>query len=91
MKGTVAPYLEMSSLSNTTFMPDTWYDREFSSGTKFCNGDTLFARITPCLQNSKTAYISFLNDNQVAWGSTEYIVMRPKEPIHFFLHTSLLG
>ena len=83
-KGTIAPYLEMSSLSNTAFMPNAWYDREFSSGTKFRNGDTLLARITPCLENGKTAYITFLDDNQVAWGSTEYIVMRPKEPIHPF-------
>lgn len=40
-KGAVAPYLEMASLNNSTFNPDDWYDREFSSGTKFINGDTL--------------------------------------------------
>jgi type I restriction enzyme, S subunit len=87
-KNTIAPYLEMAALSNTTFNPDGWYDREFSSGAKFINGDTLLARITPCLENGKTAYITFLEDEQVAWGSTEYIVMRPKENLHpFFAYT----
>ena len=88
-KGTVAPYLEMASLSNTTFAPESWYEREFSSGTKFTNGDTLLARITPCLENGKAAYITFLKDEQVAWGSTEYIVMRPKAGLHPFFAYSL--
>lgn len=83
-KGSVAPYLEMAALSNTTFNATGWYDREFSSGTKFINGDTLLARITPCLENGKTAYVTFLEDGQVAWGSTEFIVMRPKRELHPF-------
>lgn len=87
-KGEVAPYLEMANLSNVTFSPDYWYDREFSSGTKFRNGDTLLARITPCLENGKTAYVTFLNDDQIGWGSTEYIVMRPRAGLHpFFAYT----
>lgn len=77
-KDTIAPFLEMSNLSTTTYAPNGWYDRAFSSGTKFKNGDTLLARITPCLENGKTAYVDFLEDEQVAWGSTEYIVMHPK-------------
>jgi len=83
-KKTVATYLEMASLNTQTFHPDSWYDREFKSGTKFINEDTLLARITPCLENGKTAYVTFLQDNQVAWGSTEYIVMRPRQGIHPF-------
>jgi type I restriction enzyme S subunit len=87
-KGTIAIYLEMASLNTQTFNPDGWYDREFKSGTKFINEDTLLARITPCLENGKTAYVTFLEEKQVAWGSTEYIVMRPKEEIHpFFAYT----
>ncbi len=88
-KGTVAPYLEMASLSNSTFNPDDWYDREFSSGTKFVNGDTLLARITPCLENGKTAYVTFLDEGQVGWGSTEYIVMRPRPGLHPFFAYAL--
>lgn len=83
-KNTVAPFLEMSELSTRTYAPNGWYERVFTSGTKFQNGDTLLARITPCLENGKTAYVDFLKENQVGWGSTEYIVMRPKEIIHPF-------
>ena len=53
----------------------------FSGGTKFRNGDTIMARITPCLENGKTAQVSILNDGEVGFGSTEYIVFRAKEGI----------
>lgn len=88
-KGTIAPYLEMASLSTSTFNPESWYDREFSSGTKFMNEDTLLARITPCLENGKTAYVTILDKDQVGWGSTEYIVMRPKGCLHPFFAYAL--
>jgi type I restriction enzyme S subunit len=52
--------------------------RNFSSGSKFRNGDTLLARITPCLENGKTAYIQCLKEDEIGWGSTEFIVMRTK-------------
>jgi type I restriction enzyme S subunit len=55
--------------------------REFTSGSKFKNDDTLLARITPCLENGKTAFVNCLDDNEVAFGSTEFIVMRAKENI----------
>jgi type I restriction enzyme S subunit len=45
------------------------------------NGDTLIARITPCLENGKTAFVDFLEEGQVGWGSTEFIVPRPKPPL----------
>ena len=48
----------------------------FAGGAKFRNGDTIMARITPCLENGKTARVSFLNDSEVAFGSTEFIVLR---------------
>lgn len=51
---------------------------EFKGGTKFRNGDTLLARITPCLENGKTAQVSILNKNEVGFGSTEFIVLREK-------------
>ncbi|MBK7215240.1 MAG: restriction endonuclease subunit S [Bacteroidales bacterium] len=83
-KGTIAPFLEMSELSTITYSPSSWYDRAFSSGSKFKNGDTLLARITPCLENGKAAYIDFLEDEQIAWGSTEFIVMSPKNNLQDF-------
>jgi len=77
-KGVMAPYLDMKNVPTQGHLADDVYVREMASGTKFVNGDTLLARITPCLENGKTAYVDFLEEDQVAWGSTEYIVMRPK-------------
>ncbi len=76
--GTIAHYLEMSNMPTSSFRPEQWEDRPFTSGTKFMNGDTLMARITPCLENGKTAYVDFLEEDQIGWGSTEYIVFRSK-------------
>lgn len=53
----------------------------FSGGTKFCNGDTIMARITPCLENGKTAKVTILDEGEVGFGSTEYIVFRAKNGI----------
>lgn len=47
----------------------------FNGGTKFRNGDTIMARITSCLENGKTSMINFLDDDEIAFGSTEYIVI----------------
>lgn len=80
-KGEIAPYLDMKNMPTEGHIPEAWIDREFGSGMKFINGDTLVARITPCLENGKTAFVDFLQDGQVGWGSTEYIVLRPKPPL----------
>lgn len=53
----------------------------YKGGSKFRNGDTIFARITPCLENGKTSYVSSLEDNEVAFGSTEFIIVRAKESV----------
>ncbi|QOQ97598.1 restriction endonuclease subunit S [Helicobacter winghamensis] len=53
----------------------------FNGGAKFRNGDTLLARITPCLENGKTAFVDFLQDDEIAFGSTEFIVLREKATI----------
>ncbi len=79
--GQVAPYLEMSNMPNTSARALSWEDRAFSSGVKFINGDTLVARITPCLENGKTAFVDFLTDEEVGWGSTEYIILRSRSPL----------
>lgn len=54
---------------------------KFNGGSKFRNKDTLMARITPCLENGKTAQVTFLNEDEIACGSTEFIVLRSKENI----------
>jgi type I restriction enzyme S subunit len=79
--GVIAPYLDMKNLPTRGHSADEVVDRVFTSGTKFQNGDTLLARITPCLENGKTGYVDFLADGQVGWGSTEYIVLSPKPPL----------
>ncbi len=76
-----APYLNMANMPTTGHVPSALTNRPFGSGTKFTNGDTLLARITPCLENGKTAYVDFLGNDEIGWGSTEYIVMRPKPPL----------
>ncbi|MCD4797685.1 MAG: hypothetical protein K8R06_04195 [Methanosarcinales archaeon] len=80
-KGVATLYLDMKNVPTTGHLADDIILREMGSGTKFINGDTLLAQITPCLENGKTAYVDFLSDGQVGWGSTEYIVMRPKNGI----------
>ena len=80
-RGTLAPYLDMAALPTSGSSTDTAVLREFKSGTRFRNGDTLLARITPCLENGKTAFVQSLQDGEVGWGSTEFIVMRAMPPV----------
>ena len=80
-KGRVAPYLDMANMPTRGHAPSGISERTFVSGVRFTNGDTLVARITPSLENGKTAFVDFLQDGQVGWGSTEYIVLRPKPPL----------
>ncbi len=84
-KGKLYPFLEMGNVQTNQSSILDWYDRAFTSGTKFKNGDTLLARITPSLENGKTAYVDFLKEGEIGWGSTEFIVMRMKEGYHPFI------
>ena len=87
-KGTISTYLDMKNMPTSGSFPINWEDKEFVGGMKFKNGDTLMARITPCLENGKVAYVNFLKDGEIAFGSTEYIVMTAKESIFpEFLYT----
>lgn len=73
-------FVPMSALSTSSMVLDEsqFTETTANSGSKFQNGDTLLARITPCLENGKTAYVSGLESDEGAVGSTEYIVMRAK-------------
>ena len=55
--------------------------RAYIGGTKFQKNDTLLARITPSLENGKTGFVDFLDESEIASGSTEFIVLRAKENI----------
>lgn len=59
----------------------SWTYEPYSGGAKFQNGDTIMARITPCLENGKHAFISLLDENEIAFGSTEFIVIRGRKGI----------
>ena len=80
-KGTVAKKVAMDQLQ--PFCRDilSYTLEPFNGGTKFRNGDTIMARITPCLENGKTAKVTILDDRETGFGSTEYIVFRAKAGI----------
>lgn len=81
-KGTPAPYSDMSSLPTSGPLADPPVEREYGSGMRFRNGDALLARITPCLENGKSAFVDFLPDEQtVGWGSTEFYVLRSRKGV----------
>jgi type I restriction enzyme S subunit len=80
-KGVIARYVDMANMPTSSARVLDSIPREFTSGMRFSNGDTLIARITPCLENGKTAFVDFLHEGEVAWGSTEFIVLRPKPPL----------
>ena len=80
-KGDLTPFIEMADLPEGERDVSGIGNRVFNGGgSKFKNGDTLFARITPCLENGKTAKVSGLPENAVGHGSTEFIVMAAKDP-----------
>jgi len=78
-KGVIAKCVAMEKLDTFTRKISKYEVKEFNGGMKFRNGDTLLARITPCLENGKTAYVDFLGDGEIGFGSTEYIVIREKD------------
>lgn len=84
-QGTLATYLAMENVRTNASNTSGWYQREVSSGAKFMNNDTLLARITPSLENGKTAFVDFLESGEIGWGSTELIVMRMKNGFHPFI------
>ena len=78
-KGSIAKKISMDKLQSFCRDVPGFELEPYSGGTKFRNGDTIMARITPCLENGKTAKISVLEDGEVGFGSTEYIVFRAKD------------
>ena len=78
-KGEVYPFIDIDkvspSLRSVTNEEEKVYDGQ--SCSKFCNGDTVFSRITPCLENRKIAKVSI--DGQSAFGSTEFYIFRAKQ------------
>ena len=80
-KGSVAKKIPMEMLKPHTRKIIGYEKNIYSTGAKFRNKDTLLAKITPCLENGKTAQVGILEDNEIAFGSTEFIVLRSIENI----------
>ena len=80
-KGAIAMKVAMDKLQPFTKKISDTERAPFSGGSKFRNGDAIMARITPCLENGKTAFVDILGKDEVAFGSTEFIVMRARESI----------
>lgn len=78
-KGIIAKKVAMDKLQPFCRDVPGFVMETFSGGTKFRNGDTIMARITPCLENGKTAKVDVLDEGEVGFGSTEYIVFRARE------------
>lgn len=93
-KGTIAKKVAMDKLQPFCRDIPSYEIEAFNGGTKFRNGDTIMARITPCLENGKTAKVNVLEENEVGFGSTEYIVFRAKRGVDvdylYYLITSPL-
>jgi len=77
-RGSRLTTIEMKNLPESGFSVDTWTVREAKGGSRYRNGDTLLARITPCFENGKCGYVDFLEPEEVGAGSTEFIVLRPR-------------
>lgn len=77
-KGVTAKKVIMEQLQPFSREISAYDITPFNGGSKFRNGDTLMARITPCLENGKTAQVNILEDGEVGFGSTEFIVLRAK-------------
>ena len=80
-KGRIAKKIGMDKLQPFCRDIMSYENEPFTSGAKFRNGDTIMARITPCLENGKIAKVNILDEGEIGFGSTEYIVFRAKEGI----------
>ena len=78
-RGTAYPFVDMAAVNSSTRSVQSISHREYSGGgSRFRSGDTLMARITPCLENGKIARFDPLTSESMtaAHGSTELIVLR---------------
>ncbi|MBR1778304.1 MAG: restriction endonuclease subunit S [Alphaproteobacteria bacterium] len=80
-KGSIVKKIGMEKLTPFCRKIGGFTEESYSSGAKFQKGDTLLARITPCLENGKTAFVDILEEGEIAFGSTEFIVLRKKDGV----------
>lgn len=79
-RGIIYPFIGIADINESNFYVNEVQTKEFTgqSGSKFHSGDTLFSRITPCLENRKIAQ-SILKSKDKGFGSTELLVFKAKE------------
>ncbi len=93
VKGKIYSFIEMANVSTVFREPDYIDVKAFSSGTKFEDGDTVIARIEPCLQNGKRFFVKGIGKG---FGSTEFLVFRPKtigvdnKYLYYFMKTEYI-
>ena len=80
-KGEIYPFIDIDKISPILRSVKNEEEKlyEGQSCSKFCNGDVIFSRITPCLENRKIAKVSI--DKQMAFGSTEFYIFRAEKGI----------
>lgn len=91
-KGTFAKKIPMEFIQPFTKRISSYSLEEYKGGVKFRNGDTLMARITPSLENGKTSYVDILDEDEIGFGSTEFIVLRARENVsdkHFLYYLAI--
>ena len=92
-KGLAYPFIEMANVGSYKREPENVDTKVYSSGSRFTDGDTVIARITPCLQNGKGFYCHNIGEG---FGSTEFIVLRPKDQtidsryLYYFMQTNYI-
>ncbi len=79
-QGNEYSFVEMKDLDAMLKYVSPSMKKELKGGSKFENRDTLFARITPCLENGKICQVKNL-ENNLGFGSTEFLIFRGKENI----------
>ena len=77
-KGEDYSFVEMKDLDPNNKYVSPSVSKELKGGARFQNADTLFARITPCLENGKICQVKNL-ENNLGFGSTEFLVFRGKK------------
>jgi len=78
--GEIYPFVEMEDVKTNSMVCELSFKEYTGSGVKYYGGDTLMARITPSLENGKTAFVWFISEQEKGFGSTEFFVLHSKEP-----------
>ena len=76
------PMPALSEIYGEITDPQTRLLKEVRSGfTNFSEGDVVFAKITPCMENGKSAVVGKLV-NDIGYGTTEFFVLRCSDRLY---------